>query len=114
LITVKAALEQGRDVMAVPGSVFSEQSAGCVELLRQGAIPIRNAHDVCESLGYSMHIPAATNDPLLQLLHVPRHIDELCRILMRSPADMLGDLLMRELRGEVSDQGQGFYVWRRQ
>jgi len=33
---------------------------------------------------------------------------------MRTPADMLGELLMRELRGEVSDQGQGFYVWRRQ
>lgn len=114
LITVKAALDQGRDVMVVPGSVFSEQSAGCLALLRQGAIPVRNAHDVCESLGYSMHTPAEINDPLMQLLQVPRHIDELCRILMRSTADVLGDLLMRELRGEVSDQGQGFYVWRRQ
>jgi DNA processing protein len=114
LITVKAALEQGREVMAVPGSVFSEQSAGCLELLRQGAIPVRNAHDVCESLGYAIQVPAEIDDPLLQLLQVPRHIDELCRILMRAPADMLGDLLMRELRGEVSDQGQGFYVWRRQ
>jgi DNA processing protein len=114
LITVKAALEQGRDVMAVPGSVFSEQSAGCIELLRQGATPVRNAHDVCESLGYAIQAPAELTDPLLQLLQVPRHIDELCRILMRTPADMLGDLLMRELRGEVSDQGQGFFVWRRQ
>jgi DNA processing protein len=114
LITVKAALDQGRDVMAVPGSVFSEQSAGCLELLRQGAIPVRNAHDVCASLGYSIHAPAEIDDPLMQLLQVPRHIDELCRILMRAPADMLGDLLMRELRGEVSDQGQGFYVGRRQ
>lgn len=114
LITVKAALEQGREVMAVPGSVFSELSAGCLELLRQGATPIRNAHDVCESLGYAVQAPTEINDPLLQLLQVPRHIDELCRILMRAPADMLGDLLMRELRGEISDQGQGFYVWRRQ
>lgn len=114
LITVKAALEQGRDVMTVPGSVFSESGAGCIALLRQGAIPVRNAQDVCESLGYGIDIFTEVLDPLLQLLQVPRHVDELCRILMRAPSDMLGDLLMRELRGEVSDQGQGFYVWRRQ
>lgn len=111
LITVKAALDQGRDVMAVPGSVFAPHSAGCLELLRQGAIPVRNARDVCESLGLqTTPTPAPPADAVLQLLGTPRHIDELCRGLNRSSAELLGDLLMRELRGEVRDLGNGFYV----
>ena len=111
LITVKAALDQGRDVMAVPGSVFAPHSAGCLELLHQGATPVRHAHDICAQLGLT-ETPAAldTHDELLRVLGSPRHIDELCRILARSSADLLGDLLMRELRGEVRDIGNGCYV----
>ncbi len=111
LITAKAALEQGREVMVVPGSIFSPQSAGCLALLRQGATPVRHCDDICEAIGYQMPYQAsATLDPLLRLLQTPRHIDELCRLTQRSSADLLGDLLMRELRGEVCDQGHGFFV----
>ncbi|MFM7677978.1 MAG: DNA-processing protein DprA, partial [Roseiflexaceae bacterium] len=111
LITVKAALEQGRDVMAVPGSVFAPQSAGCLELLRQGATPVRHARDICDTLGFATSTtPETSHDALLQLLHTPRHIDELCRHLDLSSAELLGDLLMRELRGEVRELGNGFYA----
>ena len=111
LITAKAALEQGREVMVVPGSIFSPQSAGCLALLRQGATPVRHCDDICEAIGYQMPYQASTTlDPLLRLLQTPRHIDELCRLTQRSSADLLGDLLMRELRGEVCDQGHGFFV----
>jgi len=111
LITVKAALEQGRDVMAVPGSVFAPQSAGCLELLRQGATPVRHARDICDTLGFTtVTTPATSHDALLQLLSTPRHIDELCRHLDLSSAELLGDLLMRELRGEVRELGNGFYA----
>jgi DNA processing protein len=112
LITAKAALEQGREVMAVPGSIFVPQSAGCLALLRQGATPVRHVDDICESIGYQT-TPYRTDvviDPLLQLLHSPRHIDELCRITQRTTADILGDLMMRELRGEISDLGNGYYM----
>lgn len=115
MITVKAALDQGREVMAVPGSVFAPKSAGCLALIHQGATPIRHADDVCQSLGYATATTAISesDDPLLKLLTTARHIDDICRITNRQSADILGELLMRELRGEVIDQGSGFYLWRR-
>lgn len=115
MITVKAALDQGREVMAVPGSIFAPKSAGCLALIHQGATPIRHADDVCHSLGYATTTtnPNESDDPLLRLLSTARHIDEICRITQRQSADILGELLMRELRGEVIDQGSGFYLWRR-
>jgi DNA processing protein len=113
MITVKAALDQGREVMAVPGSVFAPKSAGCLALINQGATPIRHADDVCHGLGYTSSILPDSDDPLLQLLSTARHIDDICRITQRQSADILGELLMRELRGEIIDQGNGFYLWRR-
>lgn len=46
LITVEHALEQGRDVYAVPGNINSKQSVGTNELIRDGAIPITNYRDI--------------------------------------------------------------------
>ena len=107
-ITVKAALDQGRDVMAVPGSIYSAKSAGCNALLTQGAIPVRDGADVAAYLGYA-EIPEPDQDPFLTLLHTAIHIDDLCRLTKRSSAELLGELLMRELRGEVRDEGHGYY-----
>ena len=50
LITARLAADFGRDVFAVPGSVFSETSAGSHALLRDGAILCRGAEDVLEEL----------------------------------------------------------------
>lgn len=109
LITVKTALDQGRDVMAVPGSVFAPKSIGCNELIHQGAVPVRHADDVLAFLGVGQQ-PTVDDDPFLALLRSPMHIDEICRQTGRAAADLLGDLLMRELRGEVRDAGNGYYV----
>lgn len=57
LITAFAALAQGREVGAVPGSIFDPLSAGCLRLLRDGAAPIRSASDVYRMLG--MHVQEA-------------------------------------------------------
>src|SRR5262249_28085953 len=46
LITADFALEQGRDVLAVPGSIFSPQSAGTNDLLKQGATPVASVDDI--------------------------------------------------------------------
>jgi DNA processing protein len=51
LITARFALEQGREVMAAPGSPLEARAAGCNALIRDGAALIRNAEDVIEALG---------------------------------------------------------------
>jgi DNA processing protein len=50
LITARSALDQGREVLAVPGHPFDARAAGCNMLIRDGAILVRNADDVIDAL----------------------------------------------------------------
>ena len=52
LITANCALDQGKDVFAVPGSIFSAYSQGILQLLRQGALPAANAQDILSQYAY--------------------------------------------------------------
>ena len=60
LITARDALDQGRDVLAVPGHPFDARAAGCNMLIRDGAQLVRNAADVIAAL------PALQDDPVQQ------------------------------------------------
>lgn len=62
LITARTALDQGRDVLAVPGHPFDARAAGCNMLIRDGATLVRSAADVIEALG---PLPEATRQPAL-------------------------------------------------
>lgn len=54
LITSKFATEYNRDVLALPGSIFSKNSDGPHMLIRLGATPIRSSEDILEALGFSI------------------------------------------------------------
>lgn len=55
LITARLALDYNRDVLVVPGSVFSETSLGTNKLIRQGATPITNSKELLEALGFEIN-----------------------------------------------------------
>lgn len=55
LITARLALDYNRDVLVVPGSVFSNTSLGTNKLIRQGAIPITTSEELLEALGFEIN-----------------------------------------------------------
>ena len=71
LHTARHAMEQGRDVLALPGRVDNVASAGCHELIRDGATLIRNADDVLDSLG-PLSAPIRTTPT--EEVHSPREL----------------------------------------
>jgi DNA processing protein len=108
LITADFALDEGREVFAVPGEITSALSAGTNALLRLGATPLTRAADVLEALGIEPEPqPTASHrHPLLDLL--PATADELVRTTGRTPAEMAAELAELELKGLVSE-GEGTY-----
>ena len=59
LITARLAADQGREVMAVPGSPLDPRARGCNHLIRQGAVLVESADDVMEALSGPLRSPAA-------------------------------------------------------
>ena len=71
LYTARHAIEQGRDVFALPGPVDSLASAGCLELLRDGVQLVRHADDVLEALG---PLPQPARRSRSETVHQPREL----------------------------------------
>lgn len=117
LITARMALEQGREVMAVPGHPFDARAAGCNRLIREGAGLVRSAADVVEALEMPTLMafaeeqatwqvePAAegTADALIALLSpAPVAEDELIRQVDRPAGQVLAALIDMELSGAIA------------
>jgi DNA processing protein len=115
LITADFALEQGREVMAVPGEITSALSAGSNGLLRQGAAPVTRTQDVLEALGLE-DATASTEAPpgevaaalLAVLAEQAATADELVRATGLAAGSVAAALVELELAGRVSG-GEGAY-----
>jgi DNA processing protein len=99
LITADLALEEGREVFAVPGEITSALSAGTNALLKLGASPLTCAADVLSSFGIEPDSDAGAASPLLDLL--PATADELVRATGRDAAEIARELVELELAGRV-------------
>ncbi|MBN1504533.1 MAG: DNA-processing protein DprA [Candidatus Eisenbacteria bacterium] len=125
LVTAIHALEQNRELFAVPGDTTLSSTAGSNRLLKEGARLVTCARDVVEELAPSVAAElepvrrvSAPLEPLSQdeedvlecLSHVPVHVDELCEQLGREAPALLPVLLSLELRGLVRQEPGNRYV----
>jgi DNA processing protein len=110
LITADFALEEGREVLAVPGEITSSLSEGSNALLRLGATPVTSADDVLELYGLQRPVAATpsvgklTAALLALLAERPLSADELLRATGVEPGAAAGALMELELAGRVTHE----------
>lgn len=102
LITARTALDQGREVFAVPGHPFDPRAAGCNMLIRDGATLVRSAEDIADALNIARparpvptDTPAAAPPPVRAAPGVSELDNQILNLL--SPAPISEDLLIRQL-----------------
>ena len=124
LITARLALEYDRDVLAIPGSLFSPGSIGCHRLIQNGAKLITCLEDILEEFPTlttrtTTDIPSAnkTLPPLSEnettllalLTHESLHIDQIIQKAKRSANEITSDLTLLEMKGLAKNIGGMHY-----
>jgi len=120
-ITAHRAVEQNREVFAVPGSIYSPASKGTNKLIQEGAKLVRNCADVMEELNLTMppkqqeikdivHTSDTESQLLCFLSKEAIHIDDICRHSGLPISAVSSSLAMLELRGLAKQVGGMNYV----
>ena len=123
LITARHALQQGREIFAIPGSIHNPLARGCHSLIKQGAKLVETAQDILEELLPLVNLSSTSHtnvqneeaspvqdlDPAYQNLldsleYEPSSIDELVDRSQLSAAEISSMLLILELQGQVASQ----------
>lgn len=118
-LTAKWAQEQGREVFAIPGSIFSEKSKGTHILIKEGAIPVSEPKEILDYYGIK-NLPKKTPSSvenlseeekyLWELLSpYPMHLEEIIHKSGKSPAQVLQILTQLEIEGKVKSLPGKFY-----
>ncbi|HQB50929.1 MAG TPA: DNA-processing protein DprA [bacterium] len=118
LLTARLALEENRDVLAVPGNINQTLSKGCNYLIKIGAQAITSSQDLAQALDLELASSysetslslTASQSALLKLLAQPLNLEQLAQITQQ-PLDQLAESLADlELNGLIELQADNFYV----
>ncbi len=118
LITAEHALEQGKEVLAVPGSIFSPQSRGANCLIAQGATPLLDPNIIYEMLGSAkpketpLALPLSPEESLvlMALNREPLNVDEICIHTGFPVAVAAATLAALEVSGSIERLPGGMYL----
>lgn len=121
LITAGLALEFSREVFAVPGDIFSPQSAGTNSLVKRGAKLVASSADILEELNISRACSASPQkvfEPKSEeekivwkvLDNIPLHVDKIAKVTKLDTATLSGALSTMEIEGAVKNVGGQNYI----
>ncbi len=119
MITARLATDYNRDVLTVPGSIFSTNSEGTNLLLKLGATPISSSEDIVEALGIEDQTKSTQKTysdcsdeevQIIELLSSPKSRDEICNEIEIEISELSQIITMLEIKEIVKESGGKIYL----